>query len=115
MLTLSFFHVRSALFTLFILLMASGSLQAQRLPQTVVPSHYKLLLDPSISGQAFSGEETITVQVKQPTREIVLNSLGLEITLAEATVGGSTQTAQVSYDQPNEIVRPFQASGPAAA
>jgi aminopeptidase N len=98
-------RTRSALFTLFLLMVAGGGLQGQRLPQTVVPSHYKLFLDASIAGQKFSGEENITVQVQQPTREIVLNSLGLEIALAEAAAGGLTQAAQVIYDQPNEMVR----------
>jgi len=85
--------------------MAACGLQAQRLPQTVVPSHYRLHLDPSISGQKFSGEETITVEVRQPTREIVLNSLGLSIELAEAEAGGSKQIAEVTYDQPSETAR----------
>ena len=81
--------------------------QAQRLPATVVPSNYKLFLDPDIAGQKFSGEETITVQVQQATSEIVLNSLGLEISLAEALPGldMATLPAQVTYDQPNEMAR----------
>ena len=66
------------------------SLQAQRLPTTIVPSHYKLFLDPDIAGQKFTGEETITVQVQQATSEIVLNSLGLDISLAEATAANKT-------------------------
>ncbi|HKT49340.1 MAG TPA: hypothetical protein VJV96_03535, partial [Candidatus Angelobacter sp.] len=50
---------------------------AQRLPNTIVPSHYKLFLDPSIAGQKFSGEETISVRLAQPASEITLNSLDL--------------------------------------
>jgi len=79
--------------------------EAQRLPTNVVPSHYQLLIDPSIDARAFSGEETITVQVAQATSEIVLNSLDLEIALAEVTAGGATQSAQVSYDKANEMMR----------
>ena len=61
-------------FSVFLLLLAAGTwTQAQRLPKTVVPSHYQLSLDPDIGAQKFSGEETITVQVAQSSNEIVLN------------------------------------------
>jgi aminopeptidase N/puromycin-sensitive aminopeptidase len=102
---ISSFSTRSVLGALFVCLVAASGLQAQRLPQTVIPSHYRLALDPSFSGQKFSGDETITVQVQQATREIILNSLGLDITLAEIEAGGSKQTAEATYDQPNETAR----------
>ncbi len=79
---------------------------AQRLPFSVTPSHYKLFLDPSIAAKTFSGEETIDVQVSaSATKEIVFNSLDLDISLAEIISNGTTQTAQVEYDKPNEMVR----------
>ena len=99
------FRKRIFLLIQCILIVLASSSRAQRLPETVAPSHYKLFLDPSISGQRFNGEENISVQVREPTREIVLNSLGLEITLAEVDAGASNRIAEVSYDQPNEIVR----------
>ncbi len=105
MLTYSSFCAKFALPILLLSLVSVTGMQAQRLSKTVVPSHYKLSLDPDISGQKFSGEETIAVQVQQPTSEIVLNSLGLEIALAEVTAGGSTMPAQIAYDQPSEMVR----------
>src|SRR3954471_16105992 len=105
MLILSSFRTRLTFTAFLFLAIAAASLHAQRLPTTVVPSHYKLFLDPDIAGQKFSGEETITVQVQQSTSEIVLNSLGLEISLAEATVANKTVPAKVTYDQPNEMVR----------
>lgn len=79
--------------------------QAQRLPTTVVPEHYKLFLDPSIEGRTFAGEETIQVRIAKPVSEIILNSLGLDITLAEVTANGQTQPAKVMYDKPDEMVR----------
>ena len=105
--TLSSSRTRLALSVLIFLTIATTSLRAQRLPTTVVPSNYKLALDPDIAAQKFSGEETITVQVQQPTREMVLNSLGLEISVAEAMPGldMAALPAQVTYDQPNEMVR----------
>jgi aminopeptidase N/puromycin-sensitive aminopeptidase len=105
MLTLSFSRVRFAFFLLLLLFLSFGDLQAQRLPKNVVPSHYKIFIDPNIAGQKFFGEETIDVQVTQSTAEIMLNSLDLEINLAEATAGGAMQTAQVSYDKPGEMVK----------
>lgn len=78
---------------------------AQRLPVSVVPENYKLFLDPDLSGGKFAGEETIRVRVTQPVQEIMLNSLDLEIGLAEVTAGGSTRAAEVTYDKPNEMVR----------
>ena len=107
MLTLSAIRARLTLSIFVFLAIVAGDLHAQRLPTTVVPSSYKLSLDPDIAAQKFSGEETITVMVQQPTREIVLNSLGLEISLAEALPGLDMPSlpAQVTYDQPNEMAR----------
>ena len=106
MLTLSSLRTRLALSLLFLAIAATG-LRAQRLPANVVPSNYKLSLDPDIAAQKFSGDETITVMVRQPAREIVLNSLGLEISLAEAIPGHAVAAlpAQVAYDEPNEMAR----------
>jgi aminopeptidase N/puromycin-sensitive aminopeptidase len=107
MLIFSFFRARLTLFTSLLLSISAISLNAQRLPTVVVPDNYKLLVDADIAGQKFSGEETITVQVQQATSEIVLNSLGLEISLADALLGFdmSALPAQVTYDQPNEMAR----------
>src|SRR5215472_4769746 len=80
-------------------------LAAQRLPGNVIPESYKLFLDPRINEGRFSGEETISVRVTEPLTEIVLNSLDLEISLAEITVGGKTEQAKVTYDRPSEMVR----------
>jgi aminopeptidase N len=106
MITFSFFRARLTLFTLLFVTLTTG-VHAQRLPQNVVPSNYKLSLDPDIGQQRFSGEETITVQLQQPTQEIVLNSLDLEISSAEALLGldMAALPAQVTYDQPGEMVR----------
>jgi aminopeptidase N/puromycin-sensitive aminopeptidase len=81
------------------------SAQAQRLPKTVVPSHYTLRIDPNIAEQKFFGEETIDVEVKQATNEVVLNSLDLDVSVAEAVAAQKRQTAVVSYDRPNETLK----------
>jgi aminopeptidase N len=90
----------------------------QRLPTNVVPGHYKLFIDPSIEKRQFSGEETIDVQLAQASKEIVLNSLNLEVSSAEVMANGKTQQARVSYDLPDEMIRLMTAvpipPGPAA-
>src|SRR5436305_1420164 len=88
-----------------LLLVITPLLFAQRLPQTVIPSHYSLYLDPVIKGKTFTGEETIDVRVSAATKEIVLNSLDLDITEAEVKGGGTAAKATVTYDKPQEMVR----------
>jgi len=82
-----------------------SSLFAQRLPQTIIPTHYGLYLDPAIDQRTFSGEETIDVRVSETTKDIILNSLDLDITEAEIKSAGSTQKAAVTYDKPQEMLR----------
>ena len=92
------------IFGIFAFLIAT-SLSAQRLPQTITPSHYWLDLDPVITEKTFTGEETIDVRVGAATKEIVLNSLDLDISDAEVKSAGSTHKAVVSYDKPQEMAR----------
>jgi puromycin-sensitive aminopeptidase len=50
-----------------------------RLPPTVVPSRYEIRLEPDLDGARFAGEEVVTVTVREPVIEIVLNAAELEI------------------------------------
>ena len=100
---------RKARFIILIFL-ALGSVmlrrtEAQRLPTTVIPENYKLSIDPNIAARTFSGEETIRVRVAQPVTEITLNSLDLDIKLAEVKTGGHTRKASIVYDKPAEMAR----------
>jgi aminopeptidase N/puromycin-sensitive aminopeptidase len=91
---------------IFLLFLLFGcSLFAQRLPQTVIPSHYQLSLDPSIEQEKFSGSEEIDVSVKTAVNTIVLNSLDLDISKAEVMASGQKQDAKIVYDKPDETVR----------
>jgi aminopeptidase N/puromycin-sensitive aminopeptidase len=99
-------HKSLRYFGLVLLLLVLPALTAaQRLPTGVVPDHYKLTLDPNIEQKKFSGEETIDVRVGQPTAEIVLNSLDLDISEAEVITPAGAQSAKITYDKPNERVR----------
>ena len=53
--------------------------KSHRLPTTVIPERYALTLAPDLSSWTFTGEETISVKVQEPVREIVLNAAELEL------------------------------------
>ena len=59
-----------------------------RLPRTVVPSHYDLVLEPDLEHSSFRGTASITIDVRETTRAIVLNAN--ELTLREASVDGES-------------------------
>jgi aminopeptidase N/puromycin-sensitive aminopeptidase len=98
-------HKSLRFFGFVLLLVLPALTAAQRLPASVAPNHYKLTLDPNIEQKKFSGEETIDVRVGQPTAEIVLNSLNLDISEAELITTAGAQPAKVTYDKPKEMVR----------
>jgi aminopeptidase N len=50
-----------------------------QLPRQVVPRHYSISLSPNAQAQSFEGTETIEVDVREPTRRIVLNALELDV------------------------------------
>jgi aminopeptidase N/puromycin-sensitive aminopeptidase len=87
------------------LIVGGNALQAQRLSRNVIPSHYALTIDARIQEQKFLGDEVVDVQVSEATREVVLNSLDLDIISAEESAGSTKQSAVVSSDKPNEVVR----------
>src|SRR3954470_22779082 len=47
---------------------------AQRLPQSVNPSHYDLTFDVNLANATFKGDETIRVDVTTPTADVTLNA-----------------------------------------
>jgi aminopeptidase N len=53
-----------------------------RLPKTIIPQRYEVQIAPNIEKAAFTGSETVSLEVRQPVREIVLHSSGLEISHA---------------------------------
>ncbi|MBV8361583.1 MAG: hypothetical protein JO189_27160, partial [Deltaproteobacteria bacterium] len=74
-----------------------------RLPTTVTPERYDLRLEPDLKGFTFSGDESIAVVVTQPTSEVVLNALELEIDEALAEQNGrSVQSARIEMEPARE-------------
>ena len=82
-----------------------------RLPKHIVPLRYTLRIEPDIEKARFAGSETVTIEVRQPTRRIVLHSLGLEISDAILTATKPIKLAPifsaadetVSFDLPEEL------------
>jgi puromycin-sensitive aminopeptidase len=58
-----------------------------RLPTTSVPRRYELRLAPNLDESRFDGEEHIEIEVVEPTDELVLNALDLEIISAALGAG----------------------------
>ena len=74
-----------------------------RLPTTVTPRRYELRLGPDLKNFTFSGDETVTVVVTQPTIEVVLNALEIEIDEAAAEQNGRiVQSARIEMEPARE-------------
>src|SRR6266481_379879 len=75
---------------------------AQRLPAGVTPEHYTLSFTPDLQKAAFTGQETIEVQVLKATSTIVLNAIELQLQEVTITQAEKTQAAQTSLVQEKE-------------
>jgi puromycin-sensitive aminopeptidase len=76
-----------------------GTLDPYRLPRHVVPVRYDLRLEPDLTAANFAGQETITLTVLQPTSEIVLNAIELDITSAQIEgASGPARPAAMALD-----------------
>jgi puromycin-sensitive aminopeptidase len=77
-----------------------------RLPRNVVPTRYDLHLEPDLKTFTFIGEETVTLTVREATREILLNAVELAIDRAEIAADPSRRlTATVALDEAAERCR----------
>lgn len=85
-----------------LLLLPSHPASAERLPQTVIPSHYDLNLTPDLKTATFTGSDSIDVDIKQPTTTIVLNSAEIDFESVKITAAGQEQTATVFTDKDKE-------------
>ena len=71
---------------------------AQRLPTTVIPTHYTLKLTPDLKAATFSGDEAIDVNISQATRSITLNAIEINFLSVTIFPNGPQQTGTVSLD-----------------
>ena len=75
-----------------------------RLPRTVAPSRYDLVLEPDLGAATFVGSEEIVLEVREPVDEILLNAVELEIDAAWITGEGGRRidVADVRVDLETE-------------
>jgi puromycin-sensitive aminopeptidase len=82
---------------------------AYRLPTTVRPHAYRLVLTPDLAAATFAGDVEIDVTVESPTPSITLNAAELEITFAELNdsdpdAGWALSPADIALDPDEERV-----------
>lgn len=75
-----------------------AAMHAQRLPGTVRPEHYSLLLTPDLQTATFTGKETIDVTLNQPSSTITLNAAEIKFVSVTTEVAGHALTAKVTED-----------------
>ncbi len=68
-----------------------------KLPKTVVPQEYSVRIVPDLGRLAFTGSETIKVDVRQPIRELVLNAAAIQVTSA-AVDGKALEKSAITVD-----------------
>ncbi len=77
-----------------------------RLPRTVVPNRYSITVVPDAELSVFEGEVAIELTVREPTPEIVLNAVGLEISSAHVRGGdGAERPLGIEPEERLERVR----------
>jgi len=84
-----------------------------RLPTTVVPSTYALVLEPDLEAATFAGEVSIQVEVVEATSEVVLNALDLQLDTAE--VDGRPAEVTLDAEHGRATLRLAEPVGPGPA
>jgi puromycin-sensitive aminopeptidase len=79
-----------------------SDLNPYRLPRAVLPRHYRLRLEPDLGAASFAGAVEVDIEVVEPTKEVVLNALELEIDDAWVQSAGRRLPAVVSLDAGTE-------------
>ena len=74
-----------------------------RLPRSVAPQRYELVLEPDLPAATFAGTVDIAVEVREPVREVVLNAIELELDEASiATDAGVVEVSEILLDDTTE-------------
>ncbi|CAH1790124.1 unnamed protein product, partial [Owenia fusiformis] len=78
----------------------------QRLPNDVSPVNYDLRLIPNIEKFTFEGEEDISVQVKNATSKVLMNSVEIAVQSVQYTGEGQdiTEGVDVTYQEEDETI-----------
>src|SRR4029079_10577700 len=78
-----------------------------RLPKTIVPVHYALDLKPDLEKLSIAGTAVITVEVREPTEQLLLNAWNIEfasaaidgIAASNISADAQAQTAKLTFAQ----------------
>jgi puromycin-sensitive aminopeptidase len=86
-----------------------------RLPRTIIPEHYDLVLTPDLSAATFAGTVAITLEAAQATDEVVLNAADLDIGAVRlVTAGGPTLVGRAELADQQAVLH-FDAAVPAGS
>lgn len=85
-----------------VLLLAAIPAAAARLPRTFTPVHYDLTIVPDFAADSFKGEVSIGGSVEQPSREITLHAVEMQVEHATIRSGDTEQTAAVKFNAGDE-------------
>lgn len=75
-----------------------------RLPDTVKPLHYDLLIHPNLTFLNFTGRVKIQVDVEQDTKQVLLHSKNLHISKAVILQSGDAHLLYVRKSEPFEQI-----------
>jgi aminopeptidase N len=75
-----------------------------KLPKQIVPINYAIRIVPNLDKRAFTGTETVKLNVREPVREIVLNALEIDVASAALDDKPASKTA-IKVDNQNELLR----------
>jgi aminopeptidase N len=67
-----------------------------KLPKTVIPLSYAIELTPDLDSLALPGDETIDIEVREPTSRLTLNAVNT--TFDAASIDGDAQRADITLD-----------------
>jgi len=73
-----------------------------RLPKNVTPHRYEIRLTPDLTAFTFAGEENVSVKINEPTAEVVLNALELEILSVSAEQSGKSLSGRAELEAAKE-------------
>ncbi len=79
------------------------SADAVVLPSNVKPTKYRMTLQPNLASFTFKGEQTVDIEIVEPTARIKLNAAELEISRVSLVRNGSATVAHsISLDEDTE-------------
>ncbi|HEX5949908.1 MAG TPA: M1 family metallopeptidase, partial [Actinomycetota bacterium] len=76
-----------------------------RLPRGAVPTRYDLVLEPDLDAATFAGSEDVTLDVREPLDELVLNAADLDIDAGWITSAGGGRIGVVDVRLDDETER----------